>query len=254
MIGPKILTWDIETSPALCWTFETKNAFITPIQIKAPTRMTCWGAKWLHEDKVIFRSEYHHSTEEMVQTLWNLLDEADVSVTYNGNGFDIPHAGREFELAGLPEPSSYTSVDLYRSIKKRQKYMSHKLLYIVEQLDLSHKKLGNDGWYMWLACEGEYGEEEQRRAWNQMRRYCKGDVLAEEDLFVSQRSKISNMPSSALWLDEKIEEVVCPDCLSDHVQRRGYRRTKVRRYPQYQCQDCGRWFSETRSDLGTGTT
>lgn len=252
MTEPKVLTVDIETSPHLCYSFQTFNANISMTQIVKPTRMTCFAAKWLG-GKTIFMSEYHHGTPAMVEGLHRLMSEADVVVTYNGDRFDHLHINREFHSLGLQPPSPFISVDLYKVIKKREKWASHKLAYITEQFALSGK-MTNDGWRLWLAVEGVYGEEAQKKAWNQMRRYNRRDVLTTEELFEEYRPYVTNLPNADLFNEEPSTTLGCPNCQSLHVTRQGYRRTKTRRYPQYQCQGCGKWFSETRSDGAAGAS
>ena len=246
MTGPRILTLDIETSPALCWSFQMWNTNISPGQIVQPTRVISFAAKWLGEKTVIFKSEFHHGDHHMVESAFALLDEADALVTYNGDKFDIPHLNREFQLWGMGVPSPYVSVDLYKVVKRNQIYMSHKLGYITEQLDLSGK-LSNSGFQLWRDCMND-----DPKAWGQMRRYNKQDVVTTEELFTAVRPYITNLPSAALFSEDGLTALCCPVCGSEGVQRRGYARTKTRRYPRYQCQECGKWFRGTRSDLGVG--
>lgn len=258
MSGPRILIFDIETSPHLSWHFGTRNLNIRPEQIKQPTRMICWAAKWYLEKPIYFRSEYHHCTEDMVQTLWKLLDEADMTVTYNGDKFDHPHAAREFRLMELSKPSPSISVDLYKVIKKNEVYASHQMGYISGQLELPGK-LSHSGFRMWREAMGDFGEEAQHKAWGLMRRYNRQDLLPTEALFTEYLPVIPNLPSAGLFADPFTDEhplPVCPNplCLSTHVVRQGYKLTKTRRYRQYQCQDCRRWFSETRSEMGVTET
>ena len=249
--GPRILAMDIETSPHKVWTFNTYKAFIPPIQIIDPTRVISWAAKWHGKPGVLFASEYHNL--DHIHSMWTLLDEADVLVTYNGNRFDIPHLNREFQRRGMGQPSPYVSVDLYRVIKRDQIWASHKLAYLTEQLGLSGK-LENGGFQTWLDCLQSEDAERQRRAWNKMRRYNKRDVVTTEELFDEVRHLVTNIPHTALYTGAKHLNPACPQCESENVTQQGYRRTKTRRYARYQCQDCAKWFSETRSDMGTGTS
>lgn len=247
--GPRILTLDIETSPHKVWTFNTYKAFIPPIQIIDPTRVISWAAKWHGERGVMFGSEYHTFPGHYIFKMWTLLDQADVVVTYNGNRFDIPHLNREFQILGLGQPSSYVSVDLYRVIKKEQIWASHKLAYLTEKLGLSGK-LENGGFQTWLDCLQDEDLDRQRKAWNKMRRYNKRDVVTTEELFDEVRHLVTNIPHAALFSETAHDRPACPQCESENVTQQGYRRTKTRRYPRYQCQDCAKWFSETRSDMG----
>lgn len=251
MSDRKILTLDIETKPALVWTFSSKPQFISPDHIKEPDGMISWAAKWENDKKVHFRSEYHDDHPTMLTTLHALMDEADAIVTYNGDNFDFPHIYREFELAGITDPAPYVSVDLYKVLKKKERWFSHKLAFITSQLQLSGK-LEHTGFQMWLDVMGENGPDAQRRAWALMRRYNKRDVVTTEELFHRVLRHVTNLPSGLLYAEEiDPNRVYCPNCESGWVQRRGWQAAKSRRYPRYQCQDCGKWFKGNKSEGGS---
>jgi DNA polymerase elongation subunit (family B) len=260
----KTLTLDIETSPHLCYSFQTWNTNIMPVQVIDPTRVVSVAAKWQHKKKVIFLSEYEGfapvegmTREEchldMVQQVFDLMDEADVVVTYNGDKFDLPHLAREFHLAFGPQkkPSPYASVDLYKVIKKNEVWLSHKLAYITSRLRLSGK-MDNSGWALWKGILSE-DPEVRDKAWREMRRYNPQDVRTTEELLEECLPYINNLPNPALFEDTLTEDILCA-CGSDQVQRRGFAVTKTRRYPRYQCQSCGKWFRDVRSAGSVGTT
>lgn len=249
----KILVADIETSPHLCYSFQTYNTNISPAQVIEPTRMISFAAGWADKRAVEFHSEYEgfgpYPTREachqhMVEQAHRLLDEADVFVHYNGDRFDVLHMNREFELAGLKPPSPYISVDLYRVFKKNQVYAFHKLAWITEQLQLSGK-MDNSGWRLWRNVLSE-DEEVRRKAWLEMRRYNKQDVVTTRELFHRAKHLITNLPSPHLF-DENVDELSCSSCEGTNVQRRGYAVKQTRKYPRFQCTDCGRWSQGTRS-------
>lgn len=244
MTGPRILTLDIETSPALVYSFQMFNTNIRPEQIVDPTRVICFAAKWYDDKRVIYFSEHHDGQETMIRAAHTLLNEADVVVTYNGDKFDLPHLGREFQMAGLTPPSPYASVDLYKVAKKHQVYLSHKLAYITEQLGLTGK-LAHQGFSLWIDCL--MGDP---KAWAIMRRYNKQDVVTTEELLDELLPLITNMPSAALFSDDP-SVTRCPNCSSLDFQRRGHAYTKTRKYPRFSCNNCGKWFKGVRSEGGT---
>ena len=249
MTGPKILTLDIETSPAKVWTFSMFNTNIGPHQIIEPTRMISFAAKYLDERQVRFYSEFHDGDHAMIEEAYALLDDADVVVTYNGDHFDIPHLNREFQLWGMAPPSPFVSVDLYKVAKKHQRWLSHKLAYITQELDLSGK-LDHEGFELWVKCMA--GDP---KAWNIMRRYNKQDVVTTEELYLALLPYITNLPSPALFSARGDEGVpTCPNCGSVSVQRRGHAYTKTRRYPRFRCNECGKWFRGVRSELGVSSS
>ena len=63
--------------------------------------MIAFSAKWIGEDEIEFRSDFHDGHKRMVRRLWRLLNEADVVIHFNGRRFDIPHIQREFVEAWL---------------------------------------------------------------------------------------------------------------------------------------------------------
>jgi DNA polymerase elongation subunit (family B) len=252
--GPRILTFDIETMPASVYSWGLFNQNHHIEQIIEPDRMISFAAKWNGEPRVIFRSEYHHTPLGMVADLFDLLDKADVVVTYNGDNFDLPWVQRMFheQEIGFPLPSPYVSVDLYRVIKRNERHLSHKLAYITARYNLTGK-FDHHGFMLWRECNGDFGSVIQRKAWNIMRRYNKQDVVTTDELFDEVRPYIKNIPAVALFGDAAPDRPMCPQCGSERMTRQGYKRTRTRRYPQYQCQDCGRWMADTRSDGGVSS-
>lgn len=79
----KILTLDIETSPHLGFHFGLFNQNFSLQQIEEWTRMICFAAKWHHSDEVMFYSDFHNGHKNSVKAAYDLVDEADVLVTYN---------------------------------------------------------------------------------------------------------------------------------------------------------------------------
>jgi DNA polymerase elongation subunit (family B) len=252
MNGPRILLLDIETSPHKVYSWNTYKTVIYPDFVIEPSRAICWAAKWLEEKPVFFKSEYHQDNRSMLLGIRDMLDAADVAVAYNGDRFDVPRLNQQFRLNGIPYPSPYTKVDLYKVIKKIETWPFHKLSWITTEMGMSGK-LDPGGIILWRECLGDFGEDRQRKAWAKMRRYNKRDVVTLEEVFHEYRGDITNLPSPLLWSEDKDlvdTRPTCPNCGSTHVTRQGYKRTKTRRYPQYQCQGCGKWFSETRSEMG----
>lgn len=214
--------------------------------------MISFAAKWHDHKQISYLSEYEVGHELMVRGAWALLDQADVLVTYNGDGFDIPHFKREFELLGLGEPSPFVSVDLYKVIKRnfRQTFFSNKLGYITEQLSLTGK-LEYGGYFpLWLKMN-DPDPEVRRRAWNVFKRYNKRDVRTTEELFDLKRPVITNIPAASLYAEDMPTELLCPSCGGTEFVKRGFQYTKTRRYQAYQC-SCGRRFQDTRSDGSSG--
>lgn len=247
-MSPRVLTVDIETSPIIAYTWSLFKPFITIDQIIEPTRMICWAAKWLGEDQVIYRSEYHHGREAMLRDIDKLLREADIVVHFNGDSFDIPHIKRELKQAGYAPLPPLTTIDLYRIAKKSFYFPSYKLDYIAQALSVG-AKVHHSGFSLWRACleaPPEDNPSRQKRAWSLMRKYNKGDVVVTEDLYVDLRPYIPNHPHVGLYNDDPTVSV-CGNCGSDDLRREGFRMTKVGKYQRFQCKACGAWSKDKKA-------
>lgn len=227
----RILALDIETSPALVRTFSLFRPVIGHGQIVESSRMICFSAQW-EGGKVQFFSEFHHSRQEMLQAIHDLLDEADVVITYNGKKFDIPWIHGELISEGFLPPSPVKHVDLYQVIRSNARFLSNKLDYVASRL-LDEKKVAHSGFQLWIDClDGD------PKAWNLMRRYAKKDTALLLPLYYKLRPWVKGHPSRPLHDDGD----GCPKCGSDNYQRRGYATTSVSKFQRYQCKNCGSWF------------
>lgn len=227
----KILLWDAELAPNLATVWSIWNQNIGINQLLETSRLMCFAAKWLGKKEIIFDSEYKSSHKEMVEKLWELLDEADAVVTYNGDKFDRGVINREFLLYGMEPPSPYHSIDLLRVVKKRFRFVSNKLDHVCQELGLG-KKVEHEGHQLWLDCMNK-----KAKAWKKMETYNKQDVKLLELLYYRLLPWIQNHPNWALYLDT--DRPVCPNCGSKHVVKKGTETTLTMRYERFKCKPCG---------------
>lgn len=172
-----ILMLDIETKPikAYVWGLWDQNVYID--QIIEPTEMLCFGARWLGEKKVTFRSVHHDGKQAMLEELHKLMDKADVLVGWNSAGFDHKHINREFLENGLMPPSPVKDLDLMSVVKANFAFPSNKLDYVAQRLGVG-AKVKHSGFQLWLDCMA--GDE---KAWREMKKYQLQDVNLLIDLY-----------------------------------------------------------------------
>jgi DNA polymerase III epsilon subunit-like protein len=178
---------------------------------------------------MFFRSEGKENGE-MVKQVWELLNEADAVVHYNGNKFDMPTLNKEFILHELPPPDPYHQIDLLQVARKRFRFPSNKLDYVAKALGLG-AKVKHVGHELWVKCMAN-----DTAAWKQMERYNKQDVKLLEKLYKRLLPWIQNHPNHALYTDSERPE--CPNCGSHKVVKKGTETTKVGQYQRYRCKDC----------------
>lgn len=237
----KILLLDIETAPNRAYVWGIYNQNVAIDQIEEPGYTICWSAKWYGQKGTFFSSIYQDTPEEMIRGIHELLNQADVVVHYNGNKFDIPVLNKEFITYGLGPTSPVLNVDLLNTVRKRFRFSSNKLDFVANYLGLGNKTK-HKGMALWKECmEGD------KEAWKIMEAYNKQDINLLEKLYERLLPWISPHPNYALFTDEV--EMVCPNCGSKHVNKRGVAYTKTMTYQRYCCSDCGTWSRARKANL-----
>jgi DNA polymerase elongation subunit (family B) len=236
---PKILTLDIETSPNVAYTWGLYDQNISVSQILEGSRVLCVTAKWYDSKSTIFLSENDLGHAEMIRQVWELLNEADIMVTYNGISFDAKHLNREFILAGLTPPAPYLNIDLYRTVRSQFKFASNKLDYVSQALGIG-QKIKHEGQALWNAVLAG-----DAKAWAKMRKYNIQDVLLTESLFDFLGPWIKSMPNMGIFTGERC----CYRCASKNLADRGLGHTNTIVYNRLLCEDCGAW---NRSSVSRG--
>jgi len=237
----RTLLLDIETSPNVADVWDLYKPTVGINQIRESSRVICFAAKWLHQPKTGFWSEWKDGHDAMVRRAHDLLGEADAVVHYNGESFDIPHLNREFLLARLAPPAPFQQVDLLKVVRANFKFPSNKLAYVSAALGYEGK-IEHEGHALWTKVLA--GDAKAQRA---MRKYNIRDVDCLEELYDHLLPWIPSPPSHAV---NGAEGNVCPFCGSAQHQRRGYAYTAQGRYQRFQCQACSGWFRGVRREDG----
>lgn len=237
----KILAIDIETSPLVTYTWGLWNQNIGISQIEQPSRMMCFAARWADAPKnsIQFFSEYHHDREVMVQAAWDLMDEADALLTYNGKKFDARHLNREFFSIGMAPPSPYKHIDLLTAARRAFYFPSNKLDYVSQFAGLAGKAR-HEGFGLWLACME--GDED---AWRRMEKYNAQDVHLLVDLYRKFIPWISGLPNAQLF-GAVLGRCPKPLC-GGELERRGTRTTGIGTYQRYRCKQCNGWSTDGKT-------
>lgn len=225
----RVLTIDIETRPSTAYIWDAKTDWVNPGMLIENGSVICFAAKWLGHKKVHYYSDYHHGHTEMVQAAWDMLDEADLLVTYNGKRFDCKHLRREFILEGMPPPAPWKDVDLIQTVRAKFAWHSNSLNHVSGRLGVG-EKVKHAGFDLWKGCLA--GDE---KSWATMKRYNMQDVRLTEDLYVQLLPWISNHPAVRV---ADTGELLCNRCGSADLDRIGSSVAQVMAYAMYRCQSC----------------
>lgn len=229
----KVLFLDLETSPNLAYVWGLWDQRVAINQLVESTEVMCFGARWLGEKKVIFKSVHHDGKKEMLDALHQLIEDADALVGWNSQAFDSKHIKREFVENGYLPPSPYKELDLMRVVRSQFKFPSNKLDYVAQKLGVG-SKVKHSGFDLWVGCMAG-----DKKSWAEMKKYQIQDVDLLVDLYDILKPWIKNHPHAGLH--DNVPEG-CPNCASRNLEKRGYARTTTVTYQRYQCKDCGKWM------------
>jgi DNA polymerase elongation subunit (family B) len=234
----RILILDIETAPniAYVWRFFKEN--VGAKQVIQNSYMLSYAAKWLNEKEVFYEDLSNQHEAEMLSKLHPLLDEADIVVAHNGDGFDLPHIQGRFLMHNIKPPAPYKQVDTVKVARKEFNFPSNSLEYLSNVLDLAikkgqHKKF--PGFELWLGVLRNDPE-----AWAEMKEYNIDDILVLEQLYLKFLPYMRFHPNVGVFADN-VDEPSCPKCGGHHINYRGYSYTAVGKFHRFQCQDCHGW-------------
>jgi hypothetical protein len=235
---PRILVLDIETAPAELYGWGMFKQNFGVEQVKAHPYILCVGYQWLGEGAPECLTLWEHGAVGMLEAVRDLLQTADVVVGKNSIRFDYPWLNTEFIKHNIPPHRPVTHIDLEKTARFQFRFLSNKLDYILQYLDIGHK-VEHEGFKLWKkVMEGD------ERARAKMVRYCLGDVRQTGRLYLRMRPWIKDHPALRSVGTEN-----CPTCLSKHTKKDGIRRTKCYHIQQHQCLDCGAYFSGKKTKV-----
>lgn len=224
----KILTIDIERLPGLARVWEPKTRYIAARNFVEWPRLLCWSARWYGQRRQMFASEWE-DREAMIRRSWELYDEADIVVTYNGIRFDNKHLRTDWLTLGLEPPRPWKDVDLFAVVKQ--------FGFESKSLDTVTRRLGRPGKATFYDMDGaQAAVNGDATAQRRLKRYNAGDVELTEWLYDRLRGWIPTHPFVGTHGDEK----VCPQCNSTdlRLEPTPYRAVVID-YALYRCKNCG---------------
>ena len=240
----KVLYLDIETAPAKAYIWDLKTRYVNLQMVEEDGYVMCFTAAWEGEETLEFWAIWDQGHDAMVKRAWELMDEADAIIHFNGNRFDIPRLNTEFLIARLGPPSPSHQIDLFATVAQNFKVLSKSMNHMLKILGLE-SKMAHKGMELWTGCMAGVKADQKI-----MEEYNIQDVEVMEDLYNELRPWIKNHPNRALWMVAG-SKPVCPTCGNTKLRDKGYKRTRVLTYKQYYCKSCGSYPRE-RLNSGPG--
>lgn len=226
---PRILFFDIETAGV--------NALKADLGF-----CVMFGYKWAHEKdaKVITarkRDLRHFQDAWLLSKMSKLYEKADLVVAHYGAKFDRRFLQGRLLINGMSPIPNTKMRDTCLIARSVANFSSNRLKHLCKILGFDNQKLENNWPTAWFKVM--QGDTKHLKA---MAEYCKGDVLALEELYYALRP--FDNPHPRLIGDR----ARCGAC-GGPIEYRGYSRVGHLKYRRYVCLalDCGRWDRERRA-------
>ena len=234
---PKILIFDVETAPMKAYVWNRWNQNISLDATISEWFMIAWSAKWLFSDETMgdvltpFEAK-NEDDSRIVQTLWQLIDRADIIVAHNGKRADVPWINTRFIVNGLNPPSPYHLIDTCEIAKKQFGFSSNKLDALAGYFGIPHKY--KTDFQLWKDCLDGVQESLQY-----MLEYNKKDTEILEEVYLKLRPWIKNHPNCGNLISSEVP--ICCACGSEHLELipDKYYYTSIGKYQLFRCTECG---------------
>lgn len=245
---PRVLLYDHEVSPTLQWAYGIWQS--NAIRVEIEPFIICFSYRWYGEKTTynvrialkkgdIFNPvKLNYAERIVVEKLWKVLDEADIVVGHNAQGFDNKISMAAFLRHNMTPPSSFKTVDTLKVARSVARFNSNSLdnlckyFGIGQKTDVKH----SDVWYDYLNGA--------KKAVTQMVDYCNQDVNLLYKLYEKLRPYVKNHPNFSAYRNA----FCCTNCGGTNLQSRGYKLYGTGHFRYYNCNDCGAWPRERLTD------
>ncbi len=239
MKKPAILFYDIESAPNLGYIWGRYEQTVIAYKQERSLLSVAW--KWLGDKQVSFATvEGDKDDKDLCLLIKGLYNESDIVVAHNGDEFDQKVVRARMLYHNIAPHKILTTIDTKKVAKAYFSFNGNDLKGLAKFLNLPHK-LETTGFELWLKCmRGD------AKAWREMVRYNKRDVIVLEKLYKRFLPWINNHPNIARILNpHDVYGKKCPTCASSRVGMKGKRANARTIQQQWKCKDCGRYFLTT---------
>lgn len=231
--APKILLFDIETHLKSAMLFRHGKQYVNASSFKDYDTMICWSAKWIGDTEVFgdvqtSKEANNRDHKRITKSLWEMLSEADFTISHNGINFDIPMVNTFFVEERLGMPNLFRNIDTCQIARKNFKFESNAMDYLCKRLGLNDGKIKTDI-SLWEGCY-----EGNQESLDYMFNYNKMDSVVLEDLYNVFIPYVQNFPNMGIWGD--VNESKCPYCGGTNFHEKGFKYTPQGKFISYRCE------------------
>lgn len=243
MKEPKVLFFDIETTPNLAFVWEPGKQYVNYDNLYKERKISCICYKWAGQKTVHsltmdlskhnINSYDDNADEKMLKKFSEIYAEADLVVGHNALRFDVAHIKARLVKYRLPDLTPVILDDTYLS-SRHIGFNSHRLDYLGRYLGEGRKTSHN--YSLWVrVMNGD------RNALKSTVTYCKQDVKLLERLYDRLRPYIKSKLNRAAFSGTT---GCCPSCGNNSLIGKGVRFTSSLGLRQrLLCMSCGKNFT-----------
>jgi len=230
----KKLFFDIETSPniGLFWEAGWKKT-IDSSNIIQERSIICICYKYEGSDKIYKLTwDKNQCDKSMLEKFSKVLNESDLSITHNGDRFDIPWVRTRALYHGITDLANCTSLDTLLGSRNKLKFNSNRLDYIAQFFGVGQKQETTYGLWKDILLKND------KKALSTMTEYCANDVVILEKVYNKLLPVLS--PKVHFGVLAGQEKCSCSNCASVDLKLSKVRITAAgtKKY-QMKCSDCG---------------
>jgi len=242
---PSIIVFDEETSPQLGYFFGGiwETNIVKIVEYETIITISYWDSK---TNKVKSISQWDFSDwkkgkwndKSLVKYFREIIIKYDIIVGQNSDQFDIKLFNSRLAFHGFEPLPDTKTFDTKKIAKGKLKLPSYSLEIMANFFGLEGK-YHHSGLDMWFKCK-----DGDKSAQKEMTHYCNIDVIKTKDVFYkllpftkfdNTFSRVSDNPNC-----------LNPLCLSEKVTKSKKRKVVGGYKYQYQCQDCGSYFTDSK--------
>lgn len=234
----RILAYDLEVSPLICYTWQTYQT--DAIEVLEDYQILTVAWQWVGEKKVhvIGQDDFKdykpgvNDDYNVVKKLHELFCEADAILAHNGDSYDAKKSQARMMIHGLEPPTPYRQIDTKKIAKRIGGFTSNRLKDLANDLSVAQKG-DSGGFETWKGCLAG-----DKKAWKKMKKYNKQDIPPLVDLYLKLRPWDKQaLPLNAV--EDRPE--CCPKCGKGKMHSVSkYTSVKTGATKEYfRCADCG---------------
>jgi hypothetical protein len=233
---PRILIYDIETSPNIIYSWAVGPKIkLSHDNIIEERKVICICWKW-HGEKKVHSLDWGNKQDDrgLLKDFSKVYNSADATVAHNGDRYDHKFINGRLAFHSLKPLQDVPTIDTLKLSRQAFFINSHKLDYLGQFLT-DKGKLDTGGFSLWKhVMEGD------ESAMKKMIRYCKRDVNLLEEVYDIIKPFAKHKLHFGYVSDKG--ELACKSCGSLKTKWDGIRPASKIKYRCRRCNDCGHFW------------